>query len=196
MRCQLEESIRYTLTHTHIHLHIQHILTHTHSHAHTHTEMCPRTSKGVLAVPQILLRLREHKWHLPLAPWGEGRLEQAQGTVLRIFLFSLPLSLSSLPPLLLPVTSLPSPSQHFLLHPLLCCLSLPTLHSITDMIWWCVYRSRVHGEATTFGSMYLTTTPRRDTWRACSKRTALSGTATLLKRLPTSAQKITCRCFD
>ena len=121
------------------------------------------------------------------------------------------LSVTSLPslsqPFLLPVTSLPSPSQHFLLpvaylpspsqHFLLpvaylpplspnpssspppCCLSplsLPTLHSITDMIWLCVYRSRVHGEATTFGSMYLTTIPRRDTWRACSKRTALSGT--------------------
>ena len=34
----------------------------------------------------------------------------------------------------------------------------------------------MHGEATTFGSMYLTTIPRRDTWRGCSKRTPLSGT--------------------
>ena len=95
----------------------------------------------------------------------EGMLEQAQGTVLRIFFFSLPLSLplslSTLPSFLLPVASLPS---------------LSTLHSKTDMMWWCVYRSRVHGEATTFGSMYLTTIPRRDTWRACSKRTALSAT--------------------
>ena len=108
----------------------------------------------------------------------EGMLEQAQGTVLRIFLFSLPLSLSNLPSLLLPVTYLPPPSPNPSFSPPPCCLSPLSQHCTqkTDMMWWCVYRSRVHGEATTFGSMYLTTTPRRDTWRAYSKRTALSGT--------------------
>ena len=88
----------------------------------------------------------------------EGTLEQAQYIVLCIS-FPPSLPLYTLPSFLLSVASLP-----------------PTLHSISDLIWLCVHRSKVHGGATTFGSIYLTTMPRRDTWKACSKRTALSGT--------------------